>query len=262
MWLVARYLPVSLFSLKSASATASGGKTLLVPTPFALKMALLDAAIRTRGLAEGERVFPLLRDLSIWLEAPRNLVVIKGFGKIQRLLKDKSNADKASLAQAKGQWPMQPTIAYREYVYYRDAFQLAFAMPDGSDVLPELSQLLAQVNYLGKRGSFIQLMEPPHSIEQLPEHQFIHLTPSAVEPFRMDGTLQMLDDCGVSLSFAHANVYDAKRITAGKERIIRHVVLPYRVLRSSRSYSWYQHIRAEATSDGDMLPFALEEIEE
>ena len=260
MWLVARYLPVSLFSLKSASATASGGKTLLVPTPFALKMALLDAAIRTRGLAEGERLFPLLRDLSIWFEAPRDLVVIKGFGKIQRLLKDKGNADKASLAQAKGQWPMGPTIAYREYVYYRDAFGFAFAMPDWRDVPPELAGLLVQINYLGKRGSFIQLMESPYVVEELPKQQFIHLTPSTMEPFRMDGTLQMLDDCGPSLSFAHANVYDAKRITAGKERLIRHVVLPYRVVRSSRSYSWYQHISAETIADKDILPFALEEM--
>jgi len=242
MWLVARYLPVSLFSLKSSSATASGGKTLLVPTPFALKMALLDAAIRTRSLAEGERLFPFLRDLSIWFEAPRDLVVIKGFGKIQRLLKDKSNAEKASIAQAKGQWPMQPTIAYREYVYYRDAFQLAFAMPDGLDLPPELAQLLLNVNYLGKRGSFIQIMEPPHLVEQLPEQHFINLTPTTMEPFHMHGTLQMLDDCGPSLSFAHANIYSDKRITIGKERIIRHVVLPYHVLRSSRSYSFYQHL--------------------
>lgn len=262
MWLVARYLPVSLFSLKSASATASGGKTLLVPTPFALKMALLDVAIRTRGLVEGERLFPLLRDVSIWLEAPRDLVVIKGFGKIQRLLKDKSNAEKASLAQAKGQWPMQPTIAYREYVYYRDAFQLAFTTPDGSDLPSELSQLLLNINYLGKRGSFIQIMEQPCYVEHLPEQHFIHLTPTTMEQFSMHGTLQMLDDCGSSLFFAHANVYDAKRITIGKERIIRHVVLPYRLLRSSRSYSWYQHLYAESPSTVDTQPIMLEEAEE
>ncbi|GAC1635126.1 MAG: hypothetical protein NVS4B7_21470 [Ktedonobacteraceae bacterium] len=244
MWLVARYLPVSLFSLKSASATASGGKTLLVPTPFALKMALVDAAIRTRGIAEGERLFPLLRDLSIWLEAPRDLVVIKGFGKIQRLLKDKSNAEKAGLAQEQGRWPMQPTIAYREYVYYRDSFQLAVAMPDGAAVPSEVFQLMLSINYLGKRGSFIQIMEQPHVVEQLPGRHFINLTPTTMEPFHMNGTLQMLDDCSSSLSFAHANIYDAKRITVGKERIIRHVVLPYQVLRSSRSYSWYRHIQS------------------
>jgi hypothetical protein len=245
MWLVARYLPISLFSLKSASATASGGKTVLVPTPFAIKMALLDAAIRTRGLVEGERLFPLLRDLTLAFEAPRDLVVIKSFGKIQRILKDKGNAEKASNAQAKGQWPMQPTIAYREYVYYRDAFGLALAMPDGRDIPPELTQLLLYINYIGKRGSFIQIMEPLRVVEQVAPQHFINLTPTTMEPFFIEGTLQMLDDCGPTLSFAQANVFSDKRITVGKERILRHVVLPYRMVRSSRGYSWYQFIAGE-----------------
>jgi hypothetical protein len=248
MWLVALYLPVSLFSLKSASATASGGKTLLVPTPYAIKMALIDAAIRTHGLAEGERLFPLLRDLSIWLEAPHDLIVVKGFGKIQRLLKDKSNVEKASIAQEMGHWPMQPTIAYREYVYYRDAFQLAFATSHEVDVLAEVSQLLLSINYLGKRGGFVQIMEQPRLVERLPSNHFIHLTPPAMEAFRMDGTLQMLDDCDKTLTFSRANVYNAERITPGKERILRHVVLPYHVLRSSRNYSWYQYLPPEPTS--------------
>jgi hypothetical protein len=43
MWIIAHYLPVSFFSLKPAVATSSGGKTLLVPTPYALKMAFIKA---------------------------------------------------------------------------------------------------------------------------------------------------------------------------------------------------------------------------
>ncbi len=112
MWLVARYLPVAPFSLKPAAATSSGGKTLLAVTPYAVKMALLDVAIRTLGVTEGERLFPLLRDLSISLELPNDLVVMKGFSKIQRPLKDKGNEEKAQEAQERGHWPMQPTIAY------------------------------------------------------------------------------------------------------------------------------------------------------
>jgi len=129
MWLVVQYLPVAPFSLKPAAATSSGGKTLLAPTPYAIKMALLDVAIRTMGLSQGERLFPALRDLSISLNLPEDLMVIKGFSKIQRPLKDKGDERKALEAQARGHWPMQPTIAFREYVYYRDAFQLAFSPP-------------------------------------------------------------------------------------------------------------------------------------
>src|SRR5947209_13557906 len=176
MWIVAHYLPVAPFSLKPAAATASGGKTLLVPTPYALKMALLDAAIRTRGIAEGERLFPLLRDLAICLDVPNDVIVMKGFGKIQRLLKDKSNETKAKEAQSRKHWPMQPTIAYREYVYYRDAFRLAFSSSDQAFLSETLSQLVLAINYFGKRGGFVQLMELPLQQEQLSETRFFSLT--------------------------------------------------------------------------------------
>ena len=55
----------------------------------------------------------------------------------------------------------------------------------------------------------------------------------------------MLDDCGESLTFQRANIYSSERITMGKERILRHVVLPYQLTRSSRSYSWYQYAQEE-----------------
>ena len=245
MWIVAQYLPVAPFSLKPAAATSSGGKTLLAPTPYSIKMALLDVAIRTMGLSQGERLFPALRDLSISLHLPEDLVVIKGFSKIQRPLKDKGDEQKALEAQSRGHWPMQPTIAYREYVYYRDAFQLAFSSPEGDSLPEELSRLLTCINYLGKRGGFVQIMGSPQQVENLPADLFTELTPESLRSFYSDGTLQVLDDCGDSLIFQRANIYSSERITVGKERILRHVVLPYRLKRSSRSYSWYQRIPKE-----------------
>jgi hypothetical protein len=242
MWIIARYLPVAPFSLKPASATASGGKTLLVPTPYSIKMAMLDVAIRTRGIAEGERLFPLLRDLKVWFEAPHDVVVIKGFGKIQRLLKDRSNVEKAQEAQTRGHFPMQPTIAYREYAYYRDPFRLAFLVPDEGSLNSELPLLLSCINYFGRRGGFVQIMEQARLEEQLPTGHFFALNADGLQPFSNTGTLQMLDDCGSTLTFQRANIYTPERITVGKERIMHHVVLPYQLKRSSRSYSWYEYI--------------------
>ncbi len=46
MWLTSEYVATALSSLKASSATSSGGKALLAPTPYALKMALLDVACR------------------------------------------------------------------------------------------------------------------------------------------------------------------------------------------------------------------------
>jgi len=51
MWVIATYQSTSLFSLKPATATASGGRTLLVPTPYAIKMALLVVACLLVGQA-------------------------------------------------------------------------------------------------------------------------------------------------------------------------------------------------------------------
>ena len=245
MWTVARYLPVAPFSLKPASATASGGMTLLVPTPYALKMALVSAAIRVLGLAEGERLFPLLRDCTIAIAPPQNMVVMKSFGKIQRLLKDKSNEQKAQDAMERKHWPMQPTIAYREYVFYQGDLQLALAAPPAS-TLPEIvPQLLAALNYFGKRGGFVQLAAAPTQVETLPAARFVPLTSADFTVVHQTGTLQMLDDCGPTLTFQRANIYTPDRIALGKERILRHIVLPYQLLRSSRSYSWYQAIEQE-----------------
>src|SRR5205807_935660 len=73
MWYVATYQQVALFSLRQSLSTSSGGKTLLVPTPFALKMALLDVAIRTLGKEQAALLFPYIRDLRIAVLLPEQL---------------------------------------------------------------------------------------------------------------------------------------------------------------------------------------------
>src|SRR5579885_2530847 len=199
MWITAQYLPASFFSLKSAGATSSGGKTLLIPTPYAIKMALLSNVIRSRGIEEGKRLFPLLRDLALYLELPETILVMKSFSKIRRELKEKSNPEKAQRAREKKEYPMQPTIAYREYVSYVGLIRLACEVnEDGSGEL--LSGLLMQINYLGKRGGFLQILEPPYMSTTQPEGYFIHLTAPTLQAFSPMGTLQMLDDCGPSLT--------------------------------------------------------------
>ncbi|WP_376797684.1 hypothetical protein [Thermogemmatispora sp.] len=242
MWIVASYQPVSFFSLRPANATSSGGKTLLVPTPFAIKIALLSAAIRSRGVKEGERLFPFLRDLSLHLEPPEQIIVIKGFGKIRRELKDKNAAEKAARARENKEYPFQPTIAYREYVSYHGTLRLACELPEESPLFPELPALLMQVNYLGKRGGFLQISALPQVTAEPPEGHFVALTAPRQERFAIHGTLQMLDDCGPTLTFARANIYTDERIVLHRDRVLRHVVLPYRLSRSSRGYSWYVRI--------------------
>jgi hypothetical protein len=260
MWMLARYLPVTPFSLKPASVTSSGGKTLLVVTPYALKMALLDVAIRTLGLKAGEELFPRLRDLSIAIAPPEDILVFKTFSKIWRPVESKETKkpdetqeafeqrmqEKLAEKMEKGQYPHYSTISFREYVTYRDAFHLALSSPTGTNLPDELPTLLSGINYFGKRGGFVQLMARPTEVEILPE-RFIPLTTSERNAFHIHGTLQVLDDCDKSLTFQRANIYHSDRITLGRERILRHVVLPYQLHRSSRGYSWYRFIEGEGS---------------
>jgi hypothetical protein len=252
-WLVADYHPVSFFSLRPAHATTSGGQTLLTPTAFALKMALLNASIQTAGLAEGQRRFPTIRDLHLAVRPPDTITVLKSFAKIRRPLRlgaaaarDEEIAD----ALEKGHYPFAPTIAYRELVQFGDPLEtpslnllrIACTSADGGEPPAWLADALLTINYLGKRGGFLQLIAPPSLASDLPGG-YTELTADSAA-FDLHGTLQMLDDCGPAMTFDHANIYDKKRIRLGTERLLRHVVLPYRLARSSRGYSLYERIHS------------------
>jgi hypothetical protein len=45
-----------------------------------------------------------------------------------------------------------------------------------------------------------------------------------------------------SLTFTKANIYSRDKVRVGKDRVTRLVVLPYRLVRSSKSSSLYERI--------------------
>jgi hypothetical protein len=311
MWTVATYASSGLFTLRPSNTTNSGGQTLLFPTPYALKMALLDVAIRGWGVTQGASWFETIRDLRVALVGPSALVVNNTFIKIWRPKKDgPDDRDGTGL-----ETPLNSTIAFRAFVAYNEPFQLAFGLPTAppptgtasssseqellavsggggsgktrkggrgvSSVSQEaavplpLAALMAQLSYIGKRGSFIQLLDTPREAEALdfyPDGNFVELTgkgtasngsgdggdeaddaegegeedgeeaDAVVSAFPLYGTLQPLDDCASHLTFAQVNVYDPTRINPRKDRVVRHVVLPYNLERSNRSYQLYRRL--------------------
>jgi hypothetical protein len=252
-WTIATYEPVSLFSLRPSHSTTSGGKTLLAPTAFSLKMALLGASIQTAGLVEGQERFPQIRDLRIALALPEQIVVIKSFARIRRpyeskdsqkkdetpeLFKARKQQKEADLLE-RGQYPFQSTIASRELVQFGGPLHIAFTSPQ-EETLAWLNEVLPAINYLGKRGGFLQITGWSQEGGELTD-SFIEVTRDS-STFLLNGTLQLLDDCGSKMTFEQADIYNPKRITLGKERIARHVVLPYRLVQSSRGYSRYERI--------------------
>jgi hypothetical protein len=231
MWLIAEYEATALFSLKPATSTASGGKTLLVPTPFAIKMALLDVICRQEGQAVAEKDWEdWLGDLMVALRPAPAVVVNNTFIKI---LKPRRTPAKPGSQHAGF---FQQTISYREYAQLAGSFGIALAAPD-DEITDWLSRYMLNINYLGKRGSFVQIQGMPIVMDDLPP-EFI-LVNGDLGEIPIDAVLTQLDDVGEGMTFAHADIYSGKRVQLGKQRILRHMALHYQLVASSRGYSHY-----------------------
>jgi hypothetical protein len=211
-------------------------------------MALLDVALKTFGVRSGEDQFPLIRDLAVALSPPWQFVVNNCFVRILKPWEDKKGKSKTAesedVTSVRRKGMFINNVALRQYVYYNGPLGLALEVTSKQDAAL-LSGLLLQINYLGKRGSFFQLDSPPTVREQLPARQgYLRLDRDIGKQATNlpTYTLQLLDDCGPTMTFEHADIYSGEPIRLGKERILRHVVLPYQLTRSSRSFSLYERI--------------------
>jgi hypothetical protein len=212
-------------------------------------MALLDAALRIYGVEIGSVHFDLIRDLIIALSPPPQIIVNNCFMRIHkpRRSKGKQGEEASGVedeAEGESEGPFIRSVAFREYVQYNGPLGLAVQVQE-RQVMDMLIMLLTQMYYLGKRGSLFQIDSPPMTLEQLPVRQgYLRLDGQEGDHVgtRSGYTLQVLDDCSPRLTFEQANVYSGKPITLGKERILRHIVLPYRLTRSSRGFSLYERI--------------------
>ncbi|NLF78626.1 MAG: hypothetical protein GX573_23270, partial [Chloroflexi bacterium] len=132
----------------------------------------------------------------------------------------------------------QKTITYREYAQLDGTLGLALGLSDAVDV-EYLTRWVLNINYLGKRGSFVQVQRAPQVFENLPAG-YIAVN-GDIGDTALDALLTQLDDVGPGTTFEHVNIYAPnKRLRLGQERLLHHVALPYRLVASSRGYSYYQ----------------------
>jgi len=193
-WLALRYRPTSLWSLKSSGATSSGAKSLLVPTSYSIKLALIDAAIKAGQVSDGERLFELLRGRPLRIRPPAAAVVSAAFVRVWKgdVCPDRAKGESeqqydvrvrnkfgdycprvgastvgaAALEDLKRmlRQTFAPTVGFREYVQFGGeadlgVFEILISVVGlKSDDRILLARGAAACTYSGKRGCFLQFL--------------------------------------------------------------------------------------------------------
>lgn len=228
-WLTVSYQPVSLFSLKRSDATSMAARSNLVPTPYAIKMALLKVLLEQEGQAnlthfdrwiKGE--FNWIRDLQIFVQPPERLVVNRNGYKLRYYDQTADKADKTRLTVA-----MQDGFVFREWLFLEGKLQICCG-PTSRYL--ELQQLFAQINYFGKRGCFFQYL--PDETQETVNPQF---QPNPQQSF----VVQPMDDLGSKTTFNKINPYSTDKAQLDKDRVIKPGLLPLQLIASSAKYDIY-----------------------
>lgn len=228
-WLIFVYSQVALFSLKMSRATSTAGKTLLVPTPYSVKMAFLDVALRHRLTADADAVVKELAKVPVRIGVPEHACVT---GTIQTVLQESREEDR----KRNPALPLyRPSIAMREFVHYEGSISLAF---DSHRCSPDFNSLLLRagpaINYLGKRGSFVQY----RGYLKQPELDHTFTIPSK-DGGTVPGQIATLDDFGPGASFDALNSFTSIEMQRGVHRKFVDTTIPLTIHNAGAGFVHY-----------------------
>lgn len=241
-WLICQYTPVTLFSLRSTYATSKGGKTLLVPTPYAVKMALIDACFRAFPAQDAEsaarNVFNQVKAQAVRVMPPEECIVQNTFLRILQPARDAEDGEGSS-------GPFTRTIAYREFVFFKGTMEVAIGTSESS---AEVEFLLPHINYFGKRGSQWQFLDCHKHSGNLPPGFSMIASEIGQQPFDIVGRYRVteyLDDFGPKLcsakdGFERISTYHNGDVKLGEHRILQSTLLPYERKAASRHFTHYR----------------------
>jgi hypothetical protein len=244
-WLICRYAPVTLFSLRSTYATSKGGKSLLVPTPYAIKMGLIDACFRAFPAQDAEatarRTFNIIKAQPVRIKPPEECIVQNTFIRVLQPARDEGEDDAST-------GPFARTIAYREFVFFKGEMEVAIGLNPSS--IEDVQSLFTHINYFGKRGSQWQFLGvsthkgklPPGF--SLPTSEIPHYPLDAVGRYRIT---EYLDDFGPKLcaakdGFERVSTYHSGDVKLGEHRILQPTLLPYERTSAGRHFTHYRRV--------------------
>jgi hypothetical protein len=229
-WLVTEYEPTALFSLKASFATSSVGRALVVATPYAVKMAFVDAAFRA-GLSDPDCADFLrsLATIQVRVAPPAAAVVTHTFVKVRQ--------------ESRGDDPLRPyssTIAYREVVHQRGVWQWAFDVGAGDALLSQrLERVAPFVSYIGKRGSFVQYRRLFHATALGTEFtQAVQLRAAWSPPPRAH--IVTLDDFGPEADLETLSSFTTKTPVRERHRKFVETIVPLGLVNTGPGFSEYR----------------------
>ena len=212
------YQPTNLFSLKESNSTNSGAKSLLLPSPYSIKMALFNQAITIDGEKQfnggKSKELSYIRDAKIGYYISGSFCVNNCFVTIQSF--------------RDGHFRGKPS--FREYVYISDRIEIIFDVKD-EEAKSYLQKYLHRINYFGKRGCFFQFVHYKDNPNESNVNVF------DVKNYR-PGILQEYDDMPNNAEFKQINNFDSAPIKRTKETLL----IPVQCKNSSKSYTYFQVI--------------------
>jgi hypothetical protein len=247
-------------------STSSGGKTLLVPTPYSFKLALVDACIQQLGVDHGVRLFELLRGRPVRISPPADAVVSATLVKLRKLERPDAGDDESDEDEGADVRMFVPTVGFREYVSFSGTgsdrvFHVAIAragIDEGGVRL--VSDAACGVTYSGKRGGFIQFEAEPGrkshlEVDELPAGGAFTLplsqVPQAGTPI---GTIQPLDELAASAEWDRVSTFGPKRVRvahvapsrevtdAAVDRVYVPSAVPYRIVKTTQNFTAHRRV--------------------
>lgn len=229
MWIEFVYEPTTLFSLKASEATNAAGKSLFSPSPYAVKMALLNAICTYDSVESARRNFDLIRDLEMQFALPDHIVVNNCFVRIMQESRSETRKENPNMM-------FKSTVAFREYIYFSGLVKIAVRQLEemAKEQLDFLKHNFACINYFGKRGCFFQMTRCSiMDSEQLPPE---YSQPVENRNFLADGRAKVLskvDDFGPNATFSKVSNYSDEKT----ERMSKVIVLPFRVTKATKAFT-------------------------
>jgi|Deesub1362A_J573_1020465.scaffolds.fasta_scaffold02794_2 CRISPR/Cas system-associated protein Cas5 (RAMP superfamily) len=142
-WIWAELDFASLYSYRMPNLSPSYALASPVPSPAALRLALVDAAIKSSGkVSYGEEIFEVIKSAKLEIEPPEKVSVIKSF--IRRLKPEKQQKGKiAGLLESTG---------IREYCHFFGPMRVYLEISEREE---EITRLFTLLRRLGTTDSIV-----------------------------------------------------------------------------------------------------------